>query len=66
MFTDNNLSQHEPVDELLFRWSPKHSKLLRDFWEDYTLVMETLEENQASAAPSVNTTMVLTTANAVL
>ncbi|XP_056465736.1 probable methyltransferase TARBP1 [Gadus chalcogrammus] len=33
-------------DELLFRWSPKDSQLLREFWEDYALVMETLEENQ--------------------
>ncbi|KAJ3610104.1 hypothetical protein NHX12_022198 [Muraenolepis orangiensis] len=33
-------------DEILFRWSPNDSKLLRGFWEDYTLVMETLEENQ--------------------
>ena len=36
------------LDELLFRWSPKDSQLLREFWEDYALVMETLEENQAS------------------
>ncbi|KAM3863056.1 putative methyltransferase TARBP1 [Diretmus argenteus] len=33
-------------DELLFRWAPNSSKLLREFWEDYALVMETLEENQ--------------------
>ncbi|CAL8257518.1 unnamed protein product [Lota lota] len=33
-------------DELLFRWSPNNSQLLREFWEDYALVMETLEENQ--------------------
>lgn len=33
-------------DEILFRWLPAKSKLLRDFWEDYVLVMETLEENQ--------------------
>ncbi|XP_074532568.1 tRNA (guanosine(18)-2'-O)-methyltransferase TARBP1 [Halichoeres trimaculatus] len=33
-------------DEILFKWAPKKSKLLREFWEDYALVMETLEENQ--------------------
>ncbi|XP_068183368.1 probable methyltransferase TARBP1 [Antennarius striatus] len=33
-------------DEILFRWNPDRSKLLREFWEDYVLVMETLEENQ--------------------
>ncbi|XP_056147860.1 probable methyltransferase TARBP1 [Lampris incognitus] len=32
--------------EVLFRWSPGRSKLLKEFWEDYALVMETLEENQ--------------------
>ncbi|KAM4729352.1 putative methyltransferase TARBP1 [Anableps anableps] len=32
--------------ETLFKWAPKKSRLLREFWEDYTLVMETLEENQ--------------------
>ncbi|KAM3606937.1 uncharacterized protein V6R79_026059 [Siganus canaliculatus] len=49
------LSEEEGVDsphssslegELLFRWSSNRSKLLREFWEDYALVMETLEENQ--------------------
>ncbi|XP_026212438.1 probable methyltransferase TARBP1 isoform X1 [Anabas testudineus] len=33
-------------DETLFKWAPNKSKLLREFWEDYALVMETLEENQ--------------------
>ncbi|XP_028325214.1 probable methyltransferase TARBP1 isoform X2 [Gouania willdenowi] len=33
-------------DEILFRWTPSKHKLLREFWEDYFLVMETLEENQ--------------------
>ncbi|XP_071757510.2 tRNA (guanosine(18)-2'-O)-methyltransferase TARBP1 isoform X1 [Centroberyx gerrardi] len=33
-------------DEILFRWDPNRSKLLREFWEDFALVMETLEENQ--------------------
>ncbi|KAM4607139.1 putative methyltransferase TARBP1 [Polymixia lowei] len=33
-------------DEILFKWDPNRSKLLREFWEDYALVMETLEENQ--------------------
>lgn len=30
----------------LFKWAPGSSRLLREFWEDYALVMETLEENQ--------------------
>lgn len=34
------------AEEVLFRWTPDKSRLLRDFWEDYVLVMETLEENQ--------------------
>lgn len=34
------------ADETLFKWAPNKSKLLREFWEDYALVMETLEENQ--------------------
>lgn len=34
------------ADEILFKWEPSRSKLLREFWEDYALVMETLEENQ--------------------
>ncbi|XP_029926861.1 probable methyltransferase TARBP1 [Myripristis murdjan] len=33
-------------DEILFKWDPERGKLLREFWEDYALVMETLEENQ--------------------
>ncbi|XP_065815574.1 probable methyltransferase TARBP1 isoform X2 [Labrus bergylta] len=33
-------------DEILFRWASNRSKLLKEFWEDYALVMETLEENQ--------------------
>nr|XP_057914921.1 probable methyltransferase TARBP1 isoform X2 [Doryrhamphus excisus] len=36
----------ETGEEILFKWTPKSSKLLREFWEDYVLVMETLEENQ--------------------
>uniref|UniRef100_A0AAQ5YJS7 tRNA (guanosine(18)-2'-O)-methyltransferase TARBP1 n=1 Tax=Amphiprion ocellaris TaxID=80972 RepID=A0AAQ5YJS7_AMPOC len=32
--------------DTLFKWVPDKSKLLREFWEDYALVMETLEENQ--------------------
>lgn len=34
------------AEELLFKWAHNRSKLLREFWEDYALVMETLEENQ--------------------
>uniref|UniRef100_A0A669C9P9 tRNA (guanosine(18)-2'-O)-methyltransferase TARBP1 n=1 Tax=Oreochromis niloticus TaxID=8128 RepID=A0A669C9P9_ORENI len=33
-------------DENLFKWASSKNKLLREFWEDYVLVMETLEENQ--------------------
>ncbi|TWW78763.1 putative methyltransferase TARBP1 [Takifugu flavidus] len=33
-------------EELLFRWTPHRRELLREFWEDFVLVMETLEENQ--------------------
>ncbi|XP_072292360.1 probable methyltransferase TARBP1 isoform X2 [Eucyclogobius newberryi] len=32
--------------ELLFTWDSNHSQVLREFWEDYALVIETLEENQ--------------------
>ncbi|KAJ0066732.1 hypothetical protein NL108_002366, partial [Boleophthalmus pectinirostris] len=32
--------------EVLFIWDSNNSQVLREFWEDYTLVMETLEENQ--------------------
>lgn len=34
------------ADDILFKWASNRSKLLREFWEDYALVMETLEENQ--------------------
>ncbi|XP_077352092.1 tRNA (guanosine(18)-2'-O)-methyltransferase TARBP1 isoform X2 [Festucalex cinctus] len=39
-------SQQVNGEEILFKWTAKNSKMLRDFWEDYVLVMETLEENQ--------------------
>ncbi|XP_061546893.1 probable methyltransferase TARBP1 [Phycodurus eques] len=39
-------SQQVSGEEVLFKWKAKSSKLLREFWEDYVLVMETLEENQ--------------------
>ncbi|KAJ8359784.1 hypothetical protein SKAU_G00163090 [Synaphobranchus kaupii] len=35
-----------PEGEILFRWAPDRSQLLREFWEDYALIMETLDENQ--------------------
>lgn len=38
--------------EILFRWSPDKSKLIRQFWEDYVLVVETLEENQVNIPSS--------------
>lgn len=34
------------ADEILFRWAPEKQQLLREFWEDFALVLETLEENQ--------------------
>lgn len=37
---------HIVTGEILFRWCLDKSKLIREFWEDYVLVMETLEENQ--------------------
>ncbi|KAM7408889.1 hypothetical protein PAMA_002556 [Pampus argenteus] len=53
-------------DETLFKWAPSRSKLLREFWEDYALVMETLEENQIHVVrPVLNRidTLIQTTAN---
>ncbi|XP_037388864.1 probable methyltransferase TARBP1 [Pygocentrus nattereri] len=32
--------------ESLFRWIPEQKSVLREFWEDYALLLETLEENQ--------------------
>ncbi|XP_067277311.1 probable methyltransferase TARBP1 isoform X2 [Pseudorasbora parva] len=39
-------SQEPHTEEILFRWTPGKQKLLREFWEDFALVLETLEENQ--------------------
>ncbi|XP_047459509.1 probable methyltransferase TARBP1 isoform X2 [Mugil cephalus] len=53
-------------DETLFKWDPNKSKLLREFWEDYALVMETLEENQVHVVrPVLNRidTLIQTTVN---
>ncbi|XP_070772317.1 probable methyltransferase TARBP1 [Enoplosus armatus] len=53
-------------DELLFKWAPNRSQLLREFWEDYALVMETLEENQIHVVrPVLNRidTLIQTTVN---
>ncbi|GAA6213898.1 probable methyltransferase TARBP1 isoform X1 [Lates japonicus] len=52
--------------ETLFKWAPDKSKLLREFWEDYALVMETLEENQVHVVrPVLNRidTLIQTTVN---
>lgn len=38
--------QYSQQGESLFKWDSNSSTLLREFWEDYALVMETLEENQ--------------------
>ncbi|XP_017268494.1 probable methyltransferase TARBP1 [Kryptolebias marmoratus] len=53
-------------EEVLFRWAPDKSRLLREFWEDYVLVMETLEENQVHVVrPVLNRidTLIQTTVN---
>ncbi|XP_045927409.1 probable methyltransferase TARBP1 isoform X2 [Micropterus dolomieu] len=53
-------------EELLFKWAHNRSKLLREFWEDYALVMETLEENQVHVVrPVLNRidTLIQTTVN---
>ncbi|KAG7512411.1 putative methyltransferase TARBP1 [Solea senegalensis] len=69
------LSEEEQVEcplspsgegETLFKWAPTRSKLLREFWEDYVLVMETLEENQVHVVrPVLNRidTLIQTTVN---
>ncbi|XP_066515333.1 probable methyltransferase TARBP1 [Hoplias malabaricus] len=51
--------------ESLFRWMPGKRSVLREFWEDYALVLETLEENQIHVVrPVLNriNTLVQTTA----
>uniref|UniRef100_A0A8C7KB89 tRNA (guanosine(18)-2'-O)-methyltransferase TARBP1 n=1 Tax=Oncorhynchus kisutch TaxID=8019 RepID=A0A8C7KB89_ONCKI len=56
----------EDNDEIIFRWAPDRCKLLREFWEDYALVMETLEENQIHVVrPVLNRihTLIQTAAN---
>ncbi|XP_073337331.1 probable methyltransferase TARBP1 [Pagrus major] len=63
---DCPLSPSVVADEILFRWAPNRSKLLREFWEDYALVMETLEENQVHVVrPVLNRidTLIQTTVN---
>ncbi|KAM9847516.1 LOW QUALITY PROTEIN: putative methyltransferase TARBP1 [Aulostomus maculatus] len=40
------LTRVPAAGEIFFRWAPESRGLLREFWEDYALVMETLEENQ--------------------
>ncbi|KAL0983871.1 hypothetical protein UPYG_G00134130 [Umbra pygmaea] len=53
-------------EERMFKWAPDQSKLLREFWEDYALVMETLEENQIHVVrPVLNRidTLIQTAAN---
>uniref|UniRef100_A0A673BRI5 tRNA (guanosine(18)-2'-O)-methyltransferase TARBP1 n=1 Tax=Sphaeramia orbicularis TaxID=375764 RepID=A0A673BRI5_9TELE len=68
------LSEEEGVDTFpsqqgkntLFKWTSDRSKLLREFWEDYALVMETLEENQVHVVrPVLNRidTLIQMTAN---
>ncbi|XP_033957335.1 probable methyltransferase TARBP1 isoform X1 [Pseudochaenichthys georgianus] len=53
-------------EDILFKWASNRSKLLREFWEDYALVMETLEENQIHVVrPVLNRidTLIQTTVN---
>ncbi|XP_057705003.1 probable methyltransferase TARBP1 [Corythoichthys intestinalis] len=59
-------SQQVSGEEILFKWTAKSSKILRAFWEDYVLVMETLEENQVHVVrPVLNRidALIQTTAN---
>ncbi|KAM9808627.1 probable methyltransferase TARBP1 isoform X2 [Syngnathus typhle] len=59
-------SQQGNGDEILFKWTAKSSAMLREFWEDYVLVMETLEENQVHVVrPVLNRidSLIQTTAN---
>ncbi|XP_077469616.1 tRNA (guanosine(18)-2'-O)-methyltransferase TARBP1 [Stigmatopora argus] len=59
-------SQQASGEEILFKWTSKSSKILREFWEDYVLVMETLEENQIHVVrPVLNRidALIQTTAN---
>lgn len=37
----------------MFRWTPHRRELLREFWADFVLVMETLEENQVEKPTSL-------------
>ncbi|XP_064814240.1 probable methyltransferase TARBP1 isoform X1 [Oncorhynchus masou masou] len=56
----------EDNEEIIFRWAPDRCKLLRELWEDYALVMETLEENQIHVVrPVLNRihTLIQTAAN---
>uniref|UniRef100_A0A8C3ABZ6 tRNA (guanosine(18)-2'-O)-methyltransferase TARBP1 n=1 Tax=Cyclopterus lumpus TaxID=8103 RepID=A0A8C3ABZ6_CYCLU len=56
----------EGITYILFKWAPSRSMLLREFWEDYALVMETLEENQIHVVrPVLNRidTLIQTTVN---
>ncbi|KAJ8385489.1 hypothetical protein AAFF_G00185850 [Aldrovandia affinis] len=39
-------SDPAPEGESVFRWAPDRSQLLREFWEDFALILETLDENQ--------------------
>ncbi|XP_024153483.1 probable methyltransferase TARBP1 isoform X2 [Oryzias melastigma] len=53
-------------DEMLFSWAADRLEVLRNFWEDYVLVMETLEENQIHVVrPVLNRidTLIETTVN---
>uniref|UniRef100_A0A8K9WXC5 tRNA (guanosine(18)-2'-O)-methyltransferase TARBP1 n=1 Tax=Oncorhynchus mykiss TaxID=8022 RepID=A0A8K9WXC5_ONCMY len=66
--SEDEMLVHSFVDneEIIFRWAPDRCKLLREFWEDYALVMETLEENQIHVVrPVLNRihTLIQTAAN---
>uniref|UniRef100_A0A3P8V522 tRNA (guanosine(18)-2'-O)-methyltransferase TARBP1 n=1 Tax=Cynoglossus semilaevis TaxID=244447 RepID=A0A3P8V522_CYNSE len=61
-----SLSPMNEGESALFKWAPGKGKLLREFWEDYVLVMETLEENQVHVVrPVLNRidTLIQTTVN---
>ncbi|XP_006011684.1 probable methyltransferase TARBP1 [Latimeria chalumnae] len=54
-------SQENENAQSLFWWSPEKNEILVNFWENYVLIMETLEENQVHVVrpvlPKINKLM---------
>ncbi|KAG5266487.1 hypothetical protein AALO_G00232640 [Alosa alosa] len=65
--SDGDLKRHVSSEEMcFFRWTPSKSQVLQRFWQDYVLVIETLEENQIHVVlPVLNrvNTLIETTAS---